>query len=258
MLPSVSEILTQTLVVYRRNMRYFLRYMALFFVITFILKFLRDAILASRLISLPGVAFVIFIVSISVIGIITLWLHLGLMIATKQALDGNKADSFRAVMTRVWPYVPRAAGVTILSGFLVGLGSLFVAIPGLILLVWYAFSTHEVVFYNCSIGQALEESKRLVVGRWFNVAWRLFVPIFVFAISASIIEIIALIPFSWPHIFNPPLTLPTLLANALIIAVLYAIIFPMIVTSIMILFFKLKEFPLSPPAPVKTLTPSES
>jgi hypothetical protein len=258
MLPSVSEILAQTLVVYRRNMRYFLRYMALFFIITFVLKFLRDAILASRLISLPGVAFVIFVLSIIVIGIITLWLHLGLMVAVKQAIDGSRADRFQDIMQRVWPFLPRAVGVAILSGLLVGLGSLFLVIPGLILLVWYAFSTHEVVFYNCSVGQALEESKRLAVGRWFSVAWRLFVPTFVFAISASIIEIIALIPFSWPHIFNPPLTLPTLLANALIIAILYAIVFPMIITSIMILFFKLKEFPLAPPAPAENLSPSES
>lgn len=248
MLPSVSEILGQTLHTYRKNTGYFLRFMVLFFVITFLLGLGQDAIFSSRLIPIPGLAFVVYLISAIAIGLATLWLHLALIVVSKNALDNQPLQSFSVAMKKVWPFLPRAAFAAIVSSVLVGVGGLFLVIPGLLFLIWYSFTSHEVIFFNAAAFPSLEESKRLVVGRWFSVAWRLFAPIFILALVANVLEMIVLAPFSWPHLLNPPYTFPVLFTNAFVIAVLYAIIFPMITMVTVIVFFALKNEPVSSPA----------
>lgn len=252
MLPSVSGILEQSLQTYRKNSRYFLRFMALFFVITFLLGLAQDSIFISRLIPIPGLAFLVFLVTATIIGLATIWLNLGLLVVSKQALDNQPLESFTAVMSKVWPFLPRAAIASIISSVLVVVGGFFLVIPGLLFAVWFSFTSHEVVFFNAAAVPSLQESKRLVVGRWFSVAWRLLMPTLILALIANVVELVALAPFTWPHLLNPLFTLPVLFANSLIVAILYAVIFPMISMSTVILFFALKNEavalpPIEPP-----------
>lgn len=257
MLPSVSDILGQTFKTFRRHTGYFVRFMLLFFIVTFVLGLGQDAIFISRLIPIPGLAFVVFILSSVVIGLATLWMYLGLLVASKRALVGEPLQPFTVVMKSVWPFLPSATIATVFVSVMVAIGGLFFVIPGLLFLVWYAFTTHEVVFFNAAAVPALEESKRLVVGRWFAVAWRFFAPIFIIGFTAALVELFALAPFSWPHLLTIPYTLPAMLANSLIIAILYAVIFPMITMAGVILFFSLKKEP-APLSSAPSQAPSES
>jgi hypothetical protein len=125
----------------------------------------------------------------------------------------------------------------------VAIGGMLFIIPGLICLVWYVFSLHEIIFFNQAVVPSFVESKRLVVGRWFAVAWRLFAPLFAIAAVATLVQVVVLLPFSWPHIASLPYTLPVLLVNALVVAILYSIVFPMTTMAGVVLFFALKNEP---------------
>jgi hypothetical protein len=190
----------------------------------------------------------VFILTLIAGGVVTLWLNLGLLIASKHALDEQTPEPFTLVMKRIYPLLPRVVVVSVITSLLVGIGGLALVIPGLIMLVWYAFTTCEVLFFNTTPLDALTESKRLVVGRWWEVAWRLFLPLLAFGITGSVIEILVLTPFSWPNIFSPQLTLGFLFANAIVSAILFAIIWPMISLAIVQLFFALKNNPIVPPS----------
>lgn len=252
MLPSVSDILGQTLKTFHRHTRYFMRFMLIFLAIAFALNLAQDTIFSGPISFTRGATFVLYVVSVILTSLVTFWMYLGLLVASKRALDNEPPQPFLTTMKSVTPYLSAAAIAAIITSAMVLVGGLFFVLPGLLFLVWYAFTTHEVVFYNSGAIPALAESKRLVVGRWFAVAWRFFAPIFIIGFTAALIELFALAPFSWPHLLTIPYTLPALLANSLLIAILYAIIFPMITMAGVILFFALKE----QPAPVAKSTPS--
>ena len=160
MLPSVSDLLSKTIVVYRKNTAYFLRFMAIFFVTIFLLGLGQDAIFSSSLIPIPGLAFIVYLISAIMIGVATLWLNLGLMVAAKHALDEQPLLPFKTVMRQVWPFVPAAAIAAVFSGALVLIGGFFFVIPGLMFAVWFSFASHEVVFFNAAAIPALQESER--------------------------------------------------------------------------------------------------
>jgi hypothetical protein len=54
-------------------------------------------------------------------------------------------------------------------------GLILLIIPGLIFLVWFAFSTYIFVDKEIGIKKSILESRRIVKGRFWQVAWRLLV-----------------------------------------------------------------------------------
>jgi hypothetical protein len=80
------------------------------------------------------------------------------------------SEAFNLALKRFGPLL----GSVILSGLLVGVGTLFCIIPGIYLGVIYAFVAQVVVLENRSGMSALNRSKSLVSGYW----WRVFGVIF--------------------------------------------------------------------------------
>jgi hypothetical protein len=106
----------------------------------------------------------------------------------KSFIDQQTPPSFRSLFKTnhhlIWPVV----GVSIIVGLIIFGGTLLFVVPGIIFTLWYYFAMYEVIFYEKRGWQALQESKALVVGRWWAVAWRLVVPALFYVFISIIIS----------------------------------------------------------------------
>ena len=67
--------------------------------------------------------------------------------------------------------------VSLLTTLIVFGGLILLIIPGLIFALWYIFATYVMMLEDKKkITECLSESKRLVVGRWWAISWRFFLP----------------------------------------------------------------------------------
>lgn len=64
--------------------------------------------------------------------------------------------------------------VSFLTGLIVGLGFLFLIVPGIIFTIWFAFSTYVVICEDKRGLKALSRSKELIKGYWWPAAKRIF------------------------------------------------------------------------------------
>ncbi|MFA5937245.1 MAG: hypothetical protein WC822_05230, partial [Candidatus Paceibacterota bacterium] len=71
---------------------------------------------------------------------------------------------------------------SILNGLAILGGFILLVIPGIIFSIWFSFTTYAVVLDNARGTAALSASKKLVVGRWWAVLVRLFIPGILFAL----------------------------------------------------------------------------
>ena len=72
--------------------------------------------------------------------------------------------------SKYWPFFL----VSLLTGLIVGLGFLFLIVPGIIFAVWFAFSTYVVICEDKRGFKALSRSKELVKGYWWPTAKRVY------------------------------------------------------------------------------------
>jgi hypothetical protein len=125
-----------------------------------------------------------------------LWLWVGIMVmrvaavsATKTPVDPTALP--RDAWTLLWPF----AWVTALQGLAVCGGFLLFIVPGFVFLVWFALSQQALVIGNKHGLDALSESRDLCRGRFFTVAWYLFVGPFltVFAYLVLLVAFFAIV-----------------------------------------------------------------
>lgn len=85
--------------------------------------------------------------------------------------DWGVKGALKEGWSKYWPFFL----VSLSTGLIIGLGFLFLIVPGIIFAVWFSFSTYVVICEDKRGFKALSRSRELVKGRWWSVAKRVFV-----------------------------------------------------------------------------------
>lgn len=191
MLIGVSELIVQTWRLYSNHWKALFSYMLSFFLPSLIL-FLAG--LGGIYIGLQSSMFntitnIILLVLILAAGLFTIWNAIALTTVIGALAHGQTllswTKTFWSVRHLVWPVI----FVGVIVGLIIFGGTVLLVIPGLIFLVWYAFTYYRIILDGYpGLGATLRESKQLVHGRWFDIAIRLAVPAILFALCSAVLQ----------------------------------------------------------------------
>ncbi len=119
----------------------------------------------------------------------------------------NKSLSIGEVLGSGVRLLPSYLWIAIISSIIIMLGFLALVVPGIILMVRYAFREFVLLCENKRGYDALRRSSEYVKGRWFKVFGRLlpvwiliFIPVFL-PQAIGILFLILLIPFSYVYTY---------------------------------------------------------
>ncbi|MCX6779989.1 MAG: hypothetical protein NT034_02285 [Candidatus Magasanikbacteria bacterium] len=188
--------------------------------------------------------FVVLILLI-ILGLIGFW---GTVALTKriQNLDQNQPSlPFKLHFKSVKKYLLPVFFVTLINILLIALGGVLLVIPGVIFFIWYYFSNYIVVFEDKKGLSTLSESKNLIVGRWWPMAWRIGIPKIVFSLLSGLIAKAAITIFIL--IFSPsPIVYD--LAFEFIAGLIAIFMLPLFLWQDTTLYYSAKQTPVIPPA----------
>lgn len=253
MLVTASEIIEQSWGLYTKNFRRLGVFMFFMFIPTVILSVLGilgmylDSVLPNSAMLSNIVLIFLFFASI----VFTLWTGIALAHEIKQLLEGGGAawkHLYNTTTHLIWPSIY----TSLLVGLVVLGGSLLFIIPGVIFTVWYAFTNYAVIFDEKRGLSAMRASKSLVVGRWWNMLWRLFVPPMFFVLVTLVIRSVFFVPFS--YLFSSQLALS--IFTSFFSSLVNAVATPLTMATAVILFRSAKQNPLpSIPTSVSSESP---
>ncbi len=165
------------------------------------------------------------------------WLTGALVEAVADIRDGHSdlgvSDTFAKVWPRVWPLL----GASILAGLGVALGLVFLIVPGLILLTWWALIPPAIVLENKGVFESFGRSRELVRGNGWNVFGVLIITYLLSAVISGVIR----------AIFT---ALPDYVGTYIGDVIGGSIVAPFSALAITLMYFRLSgnETPATPPA----------
>ncbi|MCB9762287.1 MAG: hypothetical protein H6739_20980 [Alphaproteobacteria bacterium] len=118
------------------------------------------------------------------------WMFIGV---TQMERSGEPLD-LRAALDRAAKLLPAVFGARLLVGLLVGLGSLLLVVPGMVLWTRYSLTDPVVTLEGCGAFDALKRSEALVAGRgWavFRAVLSASVVVFCFAFLVTMLTELA-------------------------------------------------------------------
>lgn len=182
---------------------------------------------------------VFFLASIAA-GLFIFWLKLALVKSLGEVVQNQRVEGIISALKSTGPLFLPAFGASILVGVLVFFGTLLLVIPGVIFAVWYIFTTYNIIFEKKGVVEAMKMSKVMVVGRWWGVAWRIFIPPAAFILSLILLQALLMSPLAFlsnvePKVYD--------VINVILSAVVTGIFTPLSVLAILILYFNLRENP---------------
>lgn len=240
MLISATDIITKSWELYRKHWRQLGVYLLLLFIPTlFIFALsalgtrLNDFFPSSTVIT-NIILLIIFVASL----VFNLWTYITLLHATKSLLLEQTAPdwklSFNSTSHLIGPFIY----TSILTALAVLGGTLLLIIPGIIFSVWYSFVTLVVVVEGKTGIKAMRLSKNLVAGRWWSIAWRIFLPNALFALLSFILTALV----SLPLILISSPDIKEILDNGLS-AIVSTLIAPLSAAATMLLYLNAKQNP---------------
>jgi hypothetical protein len=190
MLISAANLIGQGWNNYRRYLRYFLPYIFLL-IITGAVVFLAGYIgietelhlKASRLIN-DVIILLIYVVSM----IFSIWITIGLIQTAAAAWKNQGLLHWKEALINNNHLIIPIIVNSILVTLLITLGSILFIIPGIIFFVWYNFTSYAIILDNKTWKNAFAASKSLVIGRWWNIAWRILAIIVAYTIISTVIQ----------------------------------------------------------------------
>jgi len=192
MLLSASELISQSVALYKTKFKSFLPYIGLISVVTIVTTligtYLFPIILGSSQSTwiTSGESIVISIIT----GILNLWFMVALINAIAQLHTGQKitplADMLKGASNKIIP----AFLASLLVAVMTVAGFIFFIVPGLLFMIWFIFTTQGIALDNKKPIAAIKASKQLVTKRWWPVFWRIIAPGFVFIIIIWIAQFI--------------------------------------------------------------------
>lgn len=179
-----------------------------------------------------------------VIGILQLWVTLGLTKEIAERYAGNPVMTWKQQLHFTIPMIIPAVVISILTTIIVFAGTLFFIIPGIIFSVWYLFGSIALVLENKRGMEALRMSKSLVKGRWWHVFLSSIIPTLL--VSLAIVFFDGLLGFVF-NLFAPEMLVEFISATVTFIFV------PFFLAIYTILYIELRRNPLQAPvAPAPT------
>jgi hypothetical protein len=167
------------------------------------------------------------------------WLTGALVLAVADIRDGRRdmsiADTFNKVWPRVWPLL----GASILAGLGIALGLIFLIVPGLILLTWWALIAPAIVLEDKGVLDSFGRSRELVSGNGWSVFGILIITYLLTSVISGVIR----------AIFTP---LPDYLGAYIADVIGGSIVAPFSALAITLIYFRLsgQETPPAPPEPL--------
>ena len=110
----------------------------------------------------------LFIPVIAAAIVISTWIQAAQIKAILQIVKGEVID-VKTTYSLAWKKTGKFLLVHFLSGFLVALGFIFLVIPGLILAIWFSFTSIIVFTQDLGVVDTLKKSKELVKGYFWPV-----------------------------------------------------------------------------------------
>lgn len=246
MLIKPLELISQAVHFYEKNWRALLPYLlfmiipSVLFSILFFLGIMFGYATMNGFYIPPVVKVVTAIVFVANF-IFSIWISIASANMIKDRLVGTTESQgwkhyFVAAQPFIWPFIY----TSIFVGFLVMLGLVAFIIPSFIFIMWSIFALYVVIFEGKFGLAALRESKKLVVGRWWAVAWRVTLPLIIFTVIGSVIVYLLGLPFN----FMSSQAWADLIRNALS-TVVGIIMSPLFAIYLIILYLDVKSKPVS-------------
>lgn len=119
------------------------------------------------------------------------WIAISGILAVDSVVAGKK-EKIRDLYKKAWKKVGRYFLLTLLIVLLIAIGAILLIIPGIIFMVWFSFSSYELILENRGVTGSLGESKRLIAGKF----WKVFGRLIVFGVFGLVIQLLfVLIPY---------------------------------------------------------------
>jgi hypothetical protein len=108
--------------------------------------------------------------------------NFGLTKTTKYLLNSEPTQDAKTTIISTTKYLLPSLAIGILVSIILLFGGMLFVIPGIIFFVWYYFSITSIIIDDKKGIESLKYSKSLVVGRWWEMFFRILIPKFVFSI----------------------------------------------------------------------------
>jgi len=121
------------------------------------------------------------------VAFISFWTTLAILKTAHDIYKNLPLTNLKLTYVATAKYIIPTALISILVSIIIFFGSILFLIPGLIFLVWYYFANYAIIFEDQKGLVTLKTSKNLIVGRWFQMAFRMLIPKIVFGIFVGIL-----------------------------------------------------------------------
>lgn len=249
MLITISELTRQSWDNYLKTMRRFAPFLGILLaiiIIRYLLGFTGLYLNAYTKLSTLSVDLVtaLIILALSFLGV---WTTFAIVKSTQFIQKNLPLITFKESYIQTAHYIIPTFLLSLLVALIVMAGSILFLIPGIIFAIWYYFVNYVIIFEDQTNLTSLKTSKQLIVGRWFDMAFKIVLPKIVFLIGIVILNI--LIPNIIISIFDPSSVKITLIL-ALVNGIVSILTLPLFIWSDTILYFSAKENPVINTAPI--------
>ncbi len=184
MLLSASEIISESINLYKKNFKTLVSYAGLVafaaILMSFISEYAFPVLFTTQqpvwLLSLAIIALVI------VTALLNIWFMIALINVIAQLFTKQKVTTLKLMLKGASKHIVPAFLASILVGLMTVAGFIFFIIPGILFVVWFTFTTQGIALHGKKPIDAIKSSRKLVLGRWWAVLWRLLAPGVVFII----------------------------------------------------------------------------
>lgn len=192
MLLSASEIISQSINLYKKNIKNLLGYVGLMALVTIIMTILSEYVFpmlfnAQQPLWIFGLEVLALVMVTTVLNI---WFAIAMINAIAQIYTKQTVTKMQPMLKQTATLVLPAFFASILVAITIFAGAIFFIIPAIIFGVWFTFVTHQIALNNKKPIQAIKASRKLVLGRWWSVLWRLIAPGIVFIIMIWVAQFI--------------------------------------------------------------------
>lgn len=243
MLISAGDIIKKSYELYKKNWRSFVPFLFLLFLPTLVLSML-GALGVVLSFYAPSTSLVTNLVLCAVVVasfVFSIWTSIALAFEIKNLLENKPAIGWKTIFASsshlIWPIIL----TSIMVGVIVLAGTILFIVPGIIFMAWYGFTFYSVIFEGEKGMSALRASKKLVVGRWWEIVWRAAAPALLYGVIVVVLQIIIIAPLDYLLPNNIYMTVTDSLLSTLI----NVIISPVAAISTIILYLSAKENPIS-------------
>lgn len=133
---------------------------------------------------------VLYTVLMLISGVVNILMSVALILAIDNRSLTVK-EAYKGAASFFWRYL----GLTIVMMVILFIGFILFIIPGIILSIWFAFSTFILILERSAIKEALSRSREYVRGRWWGVFGRVVVMTLILVVLTIVVSgISAFIP----------------------------------------------------------------